>query len=243
MPRLILFPGLGADERAYAPQASLSVPFDVVRWPAPLSQRETLAGYARRIATGIDDRGGVYLGGYSLGAMVALEAARHLDARGIILIGGCTSHRQISALFRAVLVIGPMLPASWLRATLRLSPLAFRVFEKLDAGQSAWMGRLLREHDIEQTRWSARAIMGWRLTAAPAAPVWAIHGERDEVIPLRGVRPDAVVPGGRHLIHVAHAAAVNAFVEERVRRGAGARGSGDYDGAKRASPRVSQELR
>src|SRR5688572_2020234 len=43
-PRLVLFAGLGADERLFAPQRRLRADIEVVRWIDPLP-RETFAGY------------------------------------------------------------------------------------------------------------------------------------------------------------------------------------------------------
>ena len=47
--RLVLFAGLGADERLFAPQRRLRASIEVVRWIEPLP-RESFAGYGRRIA-------------------------------------------------------------------------------------------------------------------------------------------------------------------------------------------------
>jgi pimeloyl-ACP methyl ester carboxylesterase len=40
-----------------------------------------------------------------------------------------------------------------------------------------------------------------------------IHGEIDRIIPLKGVRPDEVVPQGGHLINLTHTGQVNRFIE------------------------------
>jgi pimeloyl-ACP methyl ester carboxylesterase len=216
-PTLLLFPGLGADARTYGPQRSLPVRLEFAEWPEPESATESLAHYSQRLAEAIGPRGNVYVGGVSLGAMVALEAARLLNARGVILIGGCTSGRQISPLFRSVLKASSMMPTRFVRPALRLSPLAFLVFERLSREHRRLMTRMLREHSPEQVRWSCRAILEWECCAMPPeVPVHAIHGQDDEVVPLRNVRADQVVPGGRHMISLQAPEEVNRFVVERI---------------------------
>ena len=208
-----MLPGLGADARVYQPQRELPFQLDVIEWIEPESHRESLAHYADRTAALIGRRRDSYVGGISLGAMVALEVATRIDAAGVIAIGGCASHRQIAPLFKGVLKAGAMLPAPAARMVLRTAPLALKLFEKLNVDQRRLMTRALREHSIRQTQWSCRALLEWECCAAkPTMPIHAIHGELDEVIPLAGVKPAEVVPGGRHLINLTHPTQVNRFI-------------------------------
>lgn len=217
-PTLLLFPGLGADARTYGPQKSLPIRLEFAEYPEPESPHESLAHYSQRIASTIGPRPNLYVGGVSLGAMVALEAARLLNARGVILIGGCTSGRQISPLFRTVLAAGAAMPTRFVRPALLASPLAFLAFERLSREHRRLMTRMLREHSPAQIRWSCRAILEWECCAMPPeAPVHAIHGADDEVVPLQNVRADHVVPGGRHMINLQAPEEVNRFIVERIR--------------------------
>src|SRR4051812_19762115 len=86
--RLILLPGLGADERMFAPQRATFPRLEVPRWLTP-QPRESLPDYARRMAAGIDPSEPLFLGGSSFGGMVALEMARHVRPRAVFLIGSC----------------------------------------------------------------------------------------------------------------------------------------------------------
>jgi pimeloyl-ACP methyl ester carboxylesterase len=216
-PTLLLFPGLGVDARVYEPQRVLPVNLEVAEWIEPESLDEPLSHYADRMAEQIGPRPDVYIGGISLGAMVAMEAATRLQARGVVVIGGCTSHHQVSPLFRTILRAGAMLPLSAIRLSLRLAPLALKLFEKLDPAPRRLMTQMLREHSTRQIRWNCRAILKWECCGArPTMPVYWIHGELDEVIPHEGVRAQHVVPGGRHLISLTHAEEVNRFILKSV---------------------------
>lgn len=212
-PTLLLFPGLGADPRVYEPQREIPANLEFAEYPEPESSDESLAHYAQRTADAIGPRENLYVGGVSLGAMVALEAARLLDARGVILIGGCTAGRQISRPFRAVLSTGAAMPTRLIRPSLLSAPLAFLMFERLSRHDRRLMTRVLREHSPAQIRWSCRAILEWECCAMPpGAPIHGIHGEKDEIIPLKNVRAEYVLPGGRHLINLQAPEAVNRFI-------------------------------
>jgi len=109
------------------------------------------------------------------------------------------------------------MPRRFIRPTLLLAPAAFKMFERLTPEHRALMTCVLREHSPEQTRWSCRAILEWECCAMPPeAPVHAIHGEDDEVIPLKNVEVERVVQGGRHLINLQCAGDVNAFLTSHL---------------------------
>lgn len=212
-PTLLLFPGLGADSRVYGPQRNVPLRLEFAEYPEPESPRESLAHYAQRMADAMGARENLYVGGVSLGAMIALEAARLLDARAVILIGGCTAGRQIAPLFRGVLSIGAAMPARLIRPSLLTAPLAFVLFERLTREDRRLMARVLREHSPAQLRWSCRAILDWECCSLPPeVPVLSIHGEQDEVIPIQNIKVDHVVEGGRHLINLQTPGEVNSFL-------------------------------
>jgi len=215
-PTLLLLPGLGGDRRFFEPQQPLPILQEVIEWIEPESKRESLQHYSQRMAERIGHRTSTYVGGASLGAMVALELANQIGARGVFVIGGCRSHREISPLFRAVLSAGAAMPMRWIKPSLLLGPLALTLLEGLDRASINLMMQMLREHSPEHIRWSCRAILDWQCCGdAPGMRIWTIHGIHDEVIPARHVRADQWVPHGHHLISLSQPHAVNRFIAAR----------------------------
>ena len=76
-PRLVLLPGMGADERMFEEQRAAFPGLIVPPW-LPARKRESLRDYAARMAETIRVERPFYLGGVSMGGMVALEMARYL---------------------------------------------------------------------------------------------------------------------------------------------------------------------
>ena len=72
--RLIMLPGLGADERLFEPQRAAFPGLEVPPW-LPHEPEESLDAYARRMAATIWPSEHFYIGGASFGGMVALEMA------------------------------------------------------------------------------------------------------------------------------------------------------------------------
>lgn len=221
LPRLILYSGLGADGRLFAPQRALPVRLETPGWPEPASEDETLQAYAARLAAGIRDAEAdpPYLGGVSNGGCVALEIARHVPARGVFLLGSCRSGEQVGSVFRRTALLASTVPPSILHPLLAFAPLPLKFFEDLDDAQTQLYVHMLHDISPRQMKWSAGAMMRWESKGdPPGVPVYAIHGNYDAIIPLRNVKADAVIPYGRHLVSLTRARETNELMMGQIDR-------------------------
>ena len=215
-PRLVLFSGLGISPRLLTPQTALPVRVETPDWIA-FDERETLSQYSRRLAATIDPAGPLYLGGVSLGGMVALEAATVLKPRGVFLIAACRSGKSFSWLLKATVRATQFTPLPVLEGMRHLTPLLVRMVGHPDRRERNFLIDLALTSDVQMTRWGGNAMLNW--TAPPCqCPAWHIHGDADRFIPIEKVRPDVIVPGGGHVINVTHAATVNGFLLQRMMR-------------------------
>jgi pimeloyl-ACP methyl ester carboxylesterase len=218
LPRLVLFSGIGIGPQLYGPQRVLPVRVITPEW-IDARDGETLAQYARRMAADVEPGWAdapLYLGGVSFGGMIALEAARVLNPQGVFLIGSCYSHRHLSAPVRLVGRMVPHMPPAMIALSLMPAPLMFRVVGRPDRRQRQVLMDLVRQPNVPQIRWGARAIMEWEFAGPPPFPVHQIHGGDDYIVPVSGVRPGLVVPGAGHVVNLTHAEVVNRFLVERM---------------------------
>jgi pimeloyl-ACP methyl ester carboxylesterase len=212
---LILFPGMGADERLFEAQRRAFPQLIVPRWITPLPG-ESLAAYAGRFARHVDPRGPCYVGGASFGGFVAIEAARHLDARACFLIGSARGPDELPLRIPSLRRLRRLLPVLPLGLTNTLAGLTL--------GASGWAmssatGRVLRQladADGAFLRWACGAVLSWDGPAESGVPIHQIHGERDRVLPARRTRTDLIVPGAGHVLSLTHAEEVNWFMRERM---------------------------
>ena len=214
IPRLILLPGLGADERLFVPQRTLPVQIEVPQWLEPIDDREALERYAQRMARQVQpSEDDLWLGGVSFGAMVACEMARHLPrTRGVIMIGGCLSHRQIGSLFKLTCHVGHALPKPVVKLALSLFPVVLDILEDLSAEHRQLYVQMVSAASTRWIQWGAKAMTSWTFQGPAPRPIYDIHGELDEMIPLRGVKPTYVVPRGKHLVSLSHPNLVNQHI-------------------------------
>lgn len=217
-PRLILFPGLGADGRLFEPQRRAFPQLEVPPWLMPLSD-ERIESYAKRMAAQITPDGRpLFLGGVSFGAIVALEAARHLPAAGVFLIGGGMSYRMITWPFRWMCHLAPLAPLPIVPWLLKLFPIGLDVIEKLTDEQKQLYVRMSRVTPPAMIRWGAHAMTRWSFAGPAPAPLHVIHGHDDRIVRPNQLTVDRTIPGGRHLISLSHPQVVNDFLAQTIRR-------------------------
>ncbi|MEO0482845.1 MAG: alpha/beta hydrolase [Planctomycetota bacterium] len=231
--RLILLPGLGADERLFGPQReAFGERLLVPAWPSmdDAAGAFDVTEIGRRLAAQLAGDGSLdgapfVLGGVSFGGQVALEAARVLAAEGrkataVVLIAGCRSHESIPGSFKVARRVGRWVPGPVARAIIG-GPLAgvFIRRHRLAGADAEAIRSMAKELDRPRLLRFARACARWRFdpeafTAETGVPIRQIHGRKDPVIPMRAGDPDHVIEDGLHLIHMTHADEVNGYLRD-----------------------------
>jgi pimeloyl-ACP methyl ester carboxylesterase/N-acetylglutamate synthase-like GNAT family acetyltransferase len=215
MTRLVLLPGLGTSGRLFDPQRRAFPDLEVPAWLEP-RPAETLAAYGHRMAAALRGYGSsLVLGGVSFGGMVALEMARHLEPRAVILIASCTTGQALTPTARALARVGRRVPRA-LSVPPALAPLFAWAFGAGGGDERDLLVEVIRTSRPALVRWGLGAIAAWRPGAPPACPVRHVHGAADRLLRASRVHADRLLPGGGHLINLTHAEAVNAFVREVV---------------------------
>ena len=212
--QMIMLPGMAADERLFEPQRRAFPGLFVPPWIEP-EPREPLDCYARRMASQIDPRGLVLIGGVSFGGIVALEMAHYLGLADCVLISSVRSPSEMPwrlRLLRPLACVGPTrlsATAGW--AAQWLAPLMPRAttrrLGRLAVPQSSFL------------RWACWAALRWQPTPeALRVRVHQIHGSADRTFRLWYTHPDQIVRGGGHMLTLTHPLDVNGFIA-RVQAG------------------------
>lgn len=205
---------MGADLRLLEPQHALDAEIIVPPW-IPADPRDTLATYAQKLAATIDTSQPFYLGGISLGGMLAYEIAPLVgpNLRGLIVIVASDSNEGIPLLYRLIGRIVVLFPAFTLRIGKSFVPALRKLFGISTKEQTKRFQDMLGNADVHFLKWSLRAVLKWNGPERVVnVPTLRIAAARDLIVPSRLNPSDYVVAGAGHTVNITHADEVNRII-------------------------------
>jgi Predicted hydrolases or acyltransferases (alpha/beta hydrolase superfamily) len=198
--------GMAADSRVFR-YIQLPEGFEAVflDWITP-GEGESLASYALRLAQRIDTSQPFVVVGLSFGGMLATEIAKHYTPAATCLISSIPVSSHLPRYFRtaARLNLHKIVPVSFIKT----SAAAKRFFtdEKPEDKKLLW--QIIRDSDTRFIRWSMQAVLSWQNETVPQ-PIWHIHGDRDDILPVKYTRPTHTVSKAGHLMVMSQPEPVN----------------------------------
>ncbi|MEA3466546.1 MAG: hypothetical protein U9R29_11170 [Thermodesulfobacteriota bacterium] len=216
--RIILLPGLAADERMYGGIGTLQVPLLTPRLLIP-ERNETMAEYAQRHADWLDVGTDDLIGGCSFGSMVASEICRQRATRGLVLLSGALSSTTLVSSSHRLKCIADFIPFMLMRRVLMCSLFLHAVFGDADPAHIE-LGRVM----IKETPRDL-LVLGGKLAANyyPTTPIecdiFSLHGALDRVLIAPDVHGGEVVKDAGHGMVVSHAGQVAEFLRRVIAAG------------------------
>lgn len=191
-------PGLAASTTIFERIALPEDTFDIhlLEWEIPL-EHESLQDYAKRIAQNIKHSNPVLVG-VSFGGILVQEMAKHIEARKVIIISSVKCNAEfprrmkIAKTTKAYKLI-PM------RLILNVENLAkFSFGEKINKRLKLYE-KFLSVRDIRYLDWAIEQVILWDRTKIDESVIH-IHGDEDEVFPIKYIANCKVVKGGTHIM-------------------------------------------
>lgn len=210
-PKLYLVPGLGADARLMAGLREEGLEFEVLEHIPPLP-RESMKDYARRMVAGINTQQPFILGGVSLGGIMSVEMARHLQPEKVLLISSVKSSREIPIYFK----LFRYLPLHRLVSGTTLKKYAPKDSRKgFPPHKYQLLEDMRTDASPELIEWAVDAVINWKNRQAPENLVH-IHGSRDLMFPPFFLNSYISIPKGRHVMVLAKADKVAAEIKKHL---------------------------
>ena len=191
-------PGLASSTTIFE---RIALPEDVfeihlLEWEIPFDG-ESLPDYAKRITQNIKHQNPVLIG-VSFGGILVQEMAKHITARKVIIISSVKSNTEfprrmkIAKTTKAYKLI-PM------RLILNVENLAkFSFGEKINKRLKLYE-KFLSVRDIRYLDWAVEQVVLWDRTKIDESVIH-IHGDQDEVFPIKYIANCRVVKGGTHIM-------------------------------------------
>ncbi|MDR1890211.1 MAG: alpha/beta hydrolase [Zoogloeaceae bacterium] len=208
-----VFSGLGADERVFCRLDFSGFEVVFIRWITP-EKREPIEHYARRLSGQITTPNPVLLG-LSFGGIMAVEVAKLMATRKIILLSSAKNRWEIPFSYRlfGALKLHKCLPPRLLKTP---NPLTDWFFGVQTPEDKALLAAILVDTDPVFLAWATDQIVRWANTQNPANCLH-IHGEQDRILPLRHVRADIAIARGGHLMVLNQAGTLSEILAREIR--------------------------
>ncbi len=193
-----LMPGMATDRAIFENIEFPSERFKIhyLEWQIP-EKDESLEHYAKKIAQSINHENPVLIG-VSFGGVIVQEIAKFIKAKRLIIISSvkCTDELPPRMKFASKTGLFKLIPTR----------LANHVdyFEKIAVGDFLKKrARLYRQYisitDKQYLDWAIKNMVNWKCDK-PDEKIIHIHGDKDEVFPIKNIQNAIVVKGGTHIM-------------------------------------------
>ncbi|MFV5686271.1 alpha/beta hydrolase [Flavobacterium sp. GB2R13] len=193
-----LMPGLAASTAIFERIALPSDTFEMhlLEWEIPMDN-ESLTDYAKRIAEKIQYKNPVLIG-VSFGGILVQEMAKYIDARKVIIISSVRSNLEFPRRLKIAKTTKAykLIPMNLI---LNIESLAkFSFGEKVNQRLKLYK-KFLSVRDIRYLNWAVEQVILWDRTAVDENVIH-IHGDMDDVFPIKNIKNCVVVKGGTHIM-------------------------------------------
>lgn len=207
---IYILSGLGADERVFQKLdlSGLSVTF--VRWIIP-HDSESIENYAKRLLDQIPTKRPTLIG-LSFGGIMAIEIAKQIETREVILIASAKTKNEIPFYYRWAghFKLHKLLPTKLLKKSNFISNWLFGANSLAD---KQILKEILEETDPVFLVWAIDKIVCWTNRTQPQN-VKHIHGTADKILPFRFITCDYKISNGGHFMTLNKASELTKVIKQ-----------------------------
>ena len=168
----------------------------LLEWEIP-KQKESLSDYAIRIAQKIKHENPVLIG-VSFGGILVQEISKHIKAQKVIIISSVRSNAE----FPRRMKIGKTTKAYKLipmKLILNIENLAKYSFGEKVNKRIKLYEKFLAVRDLNYLQWAVESVILWDRNKVDENVIH-IHGDQDDVFPIKYINKCIVVKGGTHIM-------------------------------------------
>jgi pimeloyl-ACP methyl ester carboxylesterase len=191
-------PGLAASSAIFEKIRLPEAIFETVllEWDIPFDH-ETLPHYAKRMALKVTHPNPVLVG-VSFGGILVQEMAQFIAVRKVIIISSVKTNLEFPKRMRVAKATKAykLIPTNLLANIESLSTFSFGI--KINQRLKLYE-KFLRVRDKRYLDWAVEQVVFWDRTAADSSVIH-IHGDEDDVFPIKNIQNCIVVKGGTHIM-------------------------------------------
>ncbi|ACU08161.1 conserved hypothetical protein [Flavobacteriaceae bacterium 3519-10] len=209
MSKIYIFSGLGVDQRVFENIDFGNLDIEFIDWIVPL-RHEPIKDYAKRISQKITADQPILMG-LSFGGFIAVEIAKIIETKKVILIASAKTCAELPAIYKFIgkLQLNKLVPVAVLKSHSFMTDWFFGTESKSD---KMLLKNILKDTDPRFISWAIDEILHWQNESEPKDWVH-IHGDRDRILPLKNVKTNFVIKDGGHFMTVNKAKEIEVIIK------------------------------
>ncbi|MEO6148995.1 MAG: alpha/beta hydrolase [Mucilaginibacter sp.] len=215
MSRIFLIPGLAANSNVYRNIKLSSHEIIYINWIDPKPQ-DTLTTYAQRIIDHYDiDENSIVIGN-SLGGILAVEIAKKVAVKKVIITSTIKSHTEAPWYF----YVFRKIPVYYIipgKLYLTLGFWAKKIFYRLSEEDAKVYHEMFHSTSTKFLKWALKAILQWRNTDV-SANLHHITGNNDIVFSYKRIKDAVIIDKGDHAMIYNRPDEMNKLINEIINK-------------------------
>lgn len=201
--------GLGADEGAFSRLNITGYQLVYLPWLLP-EKKEPISTYAKRMSAGIKTENPIIIG-LSFGGMMAIEIAKLLQVKKIILISSIRKMDELPGWMKGVAKLN-LNKLFTMRSHTILEPIQNRLLGvSIDSEEIVMVRNYRKNAPIVYTTWAVNEVINWRNNWLHPN-IFHIHGDNDKMFPIKKLSPTHIIKGGGHFMIMNKAVEVSRYI-------------------------------
>jgi len=204
-------PGLAASPKIFEYLQFPAEKFELhfLEWLLPLSEKETIEGYSKRMANFITEPNAVLVG-VSFGGIMVQEMSKHLQVKKIILISSVKSREELPKRLKAIQYTKAykLFPAKTISNIEEFSIYAFGDFAKKRVNLYK---EYLSVRNEQYLAWAIYNVLHWD-QIHPMEKILHIHGNDDHVFPIKHIKNCITIDKGTHVMILNKAKSISKII-------------------------------
>jgi pimeloyl-ACP methyl ester carboxylesterase len=208
-------PGLGAGSKIFE---YLNLPEDrfelhYLEWLIPESEEESLENYAKRMAQCIKSDKPVLVG-VSFGGVLVQVMSELIPTRQTIIISSLKSRSELPNRLKWIRKLGlyKLFPTGRIS---RIDDFSRFNFHQSVRKKAELYNRYMSVRNEKYLNWAIKTILHWKEGKTPENMVH-IHGDRDEIFPIKYINDCIPVEGGTHAMIITKAKRISTLLMKTI---------------------------
>ena len=204
-------PGLAASSKIFEylkfPEEKYELHF--LEWLLPLSEKETIEDYAKRMAVYVTESNPVLVG-VSFGGIIVQEMSKYLSPKKIILVSSVKSRDELPKRLKAIQLTKAykLFPTKAISNIEEFSIYAFGDIAKKRVGLYK---EYLSIRNEKYLAWAIYNMLHWQ-QISPLKNILHIHGNDDGVFPIKHIKNCVTIDKGTHIMILNKAKSISKII-------------------------------